>query len=54
MANIGIENTDCETLRQLKAIQATNCRKTKPWLKSTGSERLRVKKGSQKFTKQAG
>jgi hypothetical protein len=29
MANIGIENTDCETLRQLKAIQATNCRKTK-------------------------
>jgi hypothetical protein len=32
---MGIENADSETLRQLKAIQAANCRRTKPWRKVT-------------------
>jgi hypothetical protein len=31
-----MEKEDFERLRELKSLQAANCRKTKPWLKATG------------------
>ena len=33
---MGTEKEDSEALRQLKILQASNCKKVKPWLKSTG------------------
>ncbi len=45
---MGMKNTDSEVLLQLKAIQASNCRKAKPWEKSTEPKTLN---GKQKVTK---
>ncbi len=45
---MGMENTDSEVLRQLKAIQASNCRIAKPWEKSTDTRTIQ---GKQKVTK---
>jgi hypothetical protein len=42
---MGMEN---ERLRQLKLIQAANCKKTKPWNKSSGP---RTAEGKQKATR---
>jgi hypothetical protein len=39
-----IENEEFERLRQLKALQASNCRKVKPWRKATGPRSLAGKK----------
>ena len=43
-----MEKEDLEALRQLKALQASNCKKTKPWLKSTGP---RTAEGKRKAAK---
>ena len=44
---MGIKHEDIEQLRQLKLLQAANCRRTKPWVKSTGPKTL---KGKRKVT----
>jgi hypothetical protein len=43
-----MEKEDLSALRQLKALQASNCKKTKPWLKATGP---RTAEGKKKVTK---
>jgi len=47
--------TQIEGLRQLKSLQAANCRKTKPWLKSTGPRTIEGKRrATQNLPNQAG
>jgi hypothetical protein len=50
LEKMSIVKEDFERLRQLKAIQAANCRKTKPWQKSTGPKTPQGKKSKPKFT----
>src|SRR4028118_10120 len=45
---MGIQDTDSEALRQLKSLQANNCRKIKPWLQSTGPKTPEGKKKAAK------
>ncbi len=45
---MGMENTDSEVIRQLKALQSNNCKKTKSWLKATEP---RTAEGKKKVTK---